>query len=320
MNSYLTIIHALSALHAGTGQGSGIIDLPVAREKATGLPYLPGSSLKGALKTACPLEFEVLVGNSGKRGIKREQIFGSEQVDSVNTSAGTIQFSDQRLLLLPVRSLAGTFAWVTSPYILLRLRRNLLDLKLIDAEALTVPQIAEKESKSALVTETKDQISCKLFAHKEKIYLEDLDLVASQDPRASAWAQWLGKQIFAGEDEWQNMLRERFCLVHDDILSFLLETATEIVARIRLEESSKTVSQGALWYEEALPAETILSGLGLTTPRSPVDNGRRGGQEELNAEELGAAFRHIANKNLQLGGKSTVGRGQCRIRAVEGAR
>ena len=41
----LLFLHALSPLHAGTGQGIGAIDLPIAREKATGIPYLPGSSL-----------------------------------------------------------------------------------------------------------------------------------------------------------------------------------------------------------------------------------------------------------------------------------
>ena len=49
----LSFVHALSPLHAGTGQGAGIIDLPIAREKATGLPYLPGSSLKGTLRARC---------------------------------------------------------------------------------------------------------------------------------------------------------------------------------------------------------------------------------------------------------------------------
>ena len=46
----LVFLHALSPLHAGTGQGIGAIDLPIAREKATGIPYLPGSSLKGVLR------------------------------------------------------------------------------------------------------------------------------------------------------------------------------------------------------------------------------------------------------------------------------
>ena len=48
----LSFVHALSPLHAGTGQGAGILDLPIAREKATGLPFLPGSSLKGTLEHA----------------------------------------------------------------------------------------------------------------------------------------------------------------------------------------------------------------------------------------------------------------------------
>ncbi|WP_298819062.1 RAMP superfamily CRISPR-associated protein [Chloroflexus sp.] len=48
--TYLYFLHALSPLHAGTGQGSGVIDLPIAREKATGIPYLPGSSVKGVLR------------------------------------------------------------------------------------------------------------------------------------------------------------------------------------------------------------------------------------------------------------------------------
>jgi len=54
MTAQLTFVHALSPLHAGIGQGAGVIDLPIAREKATGIPFLPGSSLKGALKALCP--------------------------------------------------------------------------------------------------------------------------------------------------------------------------------------------------------------------------------------------------------------------------
>ncbi len=50
MQARLLFTHALSPLHAGTGQGVGVIDLPIAREKATGLPFLPGSSVKGTLR------------------------------------------------------------------------------------------------------------------------------------------------------------------------------------------------------------------------------------------------------------------------------
>ena len=105
MNARLSFVHALSPLHAGVGQGVGIIDLPTAREKATGLPFLPGSSLKGALRARCTDKDEC------------NKVFGPEpsNIDSNENQASAVQFSDQRLLLLPIRSLAGTFAWVHLP-------------------------------------------------------------------------------------------------------------------------------------------------------------------------------------------------------------
>src|SRR5436190_24016746 len=114
MNAKLTFIHALSPLHAGTGQGVGVIDLPIAREKATNIPYLPGSSVKGSLRD----EFNPVLSDdealSRQKVTLQNQIFGPEDA----SYAGAIQFTDQTLLCLPVRSLAGTFAYVTSPYIL----------------------------------------------------------------------------------------------------------------------------------------------------------------------------------------------------------
>ena len=60
------LLHALSPLHAGTGQSVGLIDLPIARLRATNIPYVPGSSLKGVLREARrslpPEEWEALFG------------------------------------------------------------------------------------------------------------------------------------------------------------------------------------------------------------------------------------------------------------------
>ena len=307
MSSYLTFIHVLSALHAGTGQGSGIIDLPIAREKATGLPYVPGSSLKGALRTSCP---ETISPEPGKT-VKRIQLFGNEEIIDGSAAAGTIQISDQRLLLLPVRSLAGTFAWVTSPYVLRRLVRDMGEM---GHAKLEVPSIQDMHQ--ALVindpsdANAKEDVCQLLVTDEGAIYLEDLDLHAEkQGDAVRKWADWLGQQIFSDEKDWQLQLRQRLCVVHNDVFSFLLKTATEVIARIRLEEERKAVKKGGLWYEEALPTETVLSGLALVTPRSKARNG----QEELTAEDIRVAFKSLTRKNLQLGGKATVGRGQCRI-------
>ena len=115
MQAKLVLIHTLSPLHAGTGQGVGVIDLPIAREKATGIPFLPGSSIKGVFRDACPDD-------------KKVAIFGPETANA-SDHAGSAHFSDARLLLLPVRSLAGTFAWVTSPLLLRRFLRDVNDSK-----------------------------------------------------------------------------------------------------------------------------------------------------------------------------------------------
>ena len=43
------LLHALSPLHAGTGHAADVIDLPTARMKATGIPFVPGSSRRTQL-------------------------------------------------------------------------------------------------------------------------------------------------------------------------------------------------------------------------------------------------------------------------------
>jgi CRISPR-associated protein Cmr4 len=52
MNTRPFLLHALSPLHAGTGHAADVINLPIARMKATGIPFAPGSSIKGVLRDA----------------------------------------------------------------------------------------------------------------------------------------------------------------------------------------------------------------------------------------------------------------------------
>ncbi len=140
------------------------------------------------------------------------------------------------------------------------LRRLLRDMEDIQQKKLdyVVPTIDGKEE--CLVANEGSKITL------EQVYLEDLNLTAKKSPDVTNWARWIGQQAFPSDEEWQQMLIERFCLVPDDIFNFIIDTATEITARIKLREDSKTVQDGGLWYEEALPAETILSGIALATP------------------------------------------------------
>lgn len=287
MKTKILFVHTLSPLHPGTGQGVGVIDLPVAREQATGLPYLPGSSLKGVLRDRC-------------QGVSPEKcvpVFGPD-TSNADEHAGAAHFSDQRLLLLPVRSLRGTFAWVTSPYLLNRLLRDAGD-----ALPAGIPQTVPNPSEDECIV--LGEVSALIFSNdsNKKVILEDLDLsVSTQD--AKVWAEELAKQIFPANSSWQTMMAERICIVHDNVLNFLQQTALEVVARIRLQDDTKTVAQSGLWYEEALPTETVLVGIVLAAPVT-----KTGLSDDMVLETISG----LTNKTLQFGGNATVGRGLCRV-------
>ncbi len=289
----MLFLHALSPLHPGTGQSVNDIDLPIAREKATSLPYLPGSSVKGVLREACADD------------ARCDILFGpkpSSESGATELYAGMLQFADLRLLLMPIRSLRGTFAWVTSPYVLQRFSREAQAANLPVPEA--VPNVAADQctlTHASALTLKKD--------HQTSVYLEDL-LLKVAAPSLDDWADCLGEHCFK-QAAWHRFLHQRLCLVHDEVFAFLLQTATEITARIRLQSDAKTVEQGGLWYEEALPAETILSGLVLATPLA-----------KHNGCSAAAGFATLSEHSstlLQFGGNATIGRGLCNVTLAGGA-
>jgi CRISPR-associated protein Cmr4 len=285
MNAKLLFIQSLSPLHAGTGQGVGVIDQPIAREKATNIPFLPGSSIKGVFRDAYT-------------GPDKIKIFGPE-TDNAEDHASSVTFSDARLILLPVRSLAGVFAWVTSPFILQRFKRDLKDIP-FESE----PQIENiiVENKTCLVCEDSSPLIISETHHA--VVLEDIKLTAEKSPELQKWANFLSESIFPEHVDWQTSLKDRLCLVSDDVFSFLLEIGTEVTARIRIEEDRKTAAEHALWYEEALPAETILSSLAMAT------------NLQASPEQVYKAIEGLSLKTLQFGGSATVGRGLCKATLV----
>ena len=288
-NARMIFLHALSPLHAGTGQGVGVIDLPIAREKATGLPYLPGSSLKGTLRASCTDE-------------QCTKVFGKESNDISDTdnAASAAQFSDQRLLFLPLRSLTGTFAWVTCPYVLHRFLRDVRDVQIGQNTHATFNVPSINDTGRCYTAIQKSAIE----ADQQTVYLEDIDLIAEKNDEIAQWSSWIAQQVFPTEEIWRTMFIKRVCVVHDDVFNFLINTATEITARIKLKEGSKTVQDGGLWYEEALPAETILSGIILANPQNA---------SRITVKETFNVLSSLVNKTVQLGGKATVGRGMCRV-------
>lgn len=306
MTTQLYFVHALSPLHAGTGQGSGVIDLPIAREKASGLPYLPGSSVKGVLRD-----------RAGETDLTYA-LFGPK-TENASDHAGALQIADARLLLLPVRALRGTFAYVTSPYILRRFARDASDAGFTGMPGF--PALADGQ---CAITEQSKLGGIDLRRGTQAfngVVLEDLDLEphAGSQSLADQWANWLSTRVFPTDDaEWPTLLRERLCMVSDDVLRFLLTTAIEVIARNRLDDATKTVVKGALWYEEALPAESVLYGLATLTPTKQglTHYSKQNNNVNFTSKNLLAHLNAQIGRGMQFGGKATVGRGLCRVRLV----
>jgi CRISPR-associated protein Cmr4 len=289
-------LHATSPLHVGAGRGIGFVDLPITREKVTNWPYIPGSAVKGVLAD----HHGVTEDSRTKNDSWHKLAFGRADLEGEAPNSGSLVFTDALLVCLPVRSLYGTFAWCTSPIALERLKRDFTHAAKLSP--LTIPSPA---SGTLQVHVTSDPSS--VLADQEHVFFEDLDFVGVPCANADRWAKALGKSIFADET-WQKLFAERFVVVPDDVFNFLCETATQVDARVKIDDNTKTVAVGQLWYEESLPAETILAGIVWCGPVFGQQN-RQGGVSQI---DLLNKFASDAC-NLQIGGKATVGRGRVRM-------
>ncbi|MCY4589134.1 MAG: type III-B CRISPR module RAMP protein Cmr4 [Alphaproteobacteria bacterium] len=284
MQPRLFHLHTLSALHCGTGQSAEVVDLPIARARATRLPIVPGSSLRGVLRQQ--------VADSNREDEKT--LFGPLSITRNEDSfAGALAIGDGHLLALPVRCLAGIVSYVTSPFILRRYARDLgragIDTPYLPSDP------AEGEGKV-----TGDSVN----RVNGKLVLEDLDLTAREDPSLLAWARLLAEAVYDDTNS-QIDFTHRLALLPDEIMDFLAETGTEVRGRIRIDERTGTVARGALWYEEYLPSETVLWGVYALSASNRQDDKRR-------ADDLVGALPGTGTL-LQLGGHAGAGHGLVRF-------
>ena len=277
-------IYAVTPVHVGAGRGLGYIDMPIAREKVTNWPYIPGSSVKGVIADY----FGASKDNRNDKSDENKKLkaaFGTSGADN-ESAAGAIVFTDANILCMPIRSFYGTFAWITSPFCLRRMNENI---------SLNADAYIPAQSKLIGGNFNTDRHA--------KIYLEDIDITVQQSDEAANIAGRIAQSVFTNEDEWQKTFVDRFVIVDDDIFTFLCEFGTEVNAHIRIDENTGVVRDGALWYEEALPVETILTGK-IWCDKSFV--------EGISEENLIKEF-CTEERNIQIGGKASTGKGQVRF-------
>ncbi|MBL4661956.1 MAG: type III-B CRISPR module RAMP protein Cmr4 [Alcanivoracaceae bacterium] len=281
MKNTLIALHAQTSIHAGTGQNTGTIDLPIQRESHNGYPCIYGSGMKGALRSCaeqrgeqCGIDKEII-----------ESLFGPES--GGDGYAGALLISDARLLLLPVRSLTSHYRWVTCPAILQRLKQ---DAKRFDTTFdYSIPQ---PENNQAMVQKNNDSPA--------KLFLEEYCFTTKGED-FSALVTILS--AFIQYDEAETLLQNQLTIVSDNDFSHLSKNTTPVRARNVLNTDTKTSEN--LWYEETLPPETIMY-MGVS-----ADNARKKGSDMKSTDVL-AKFKSLFTKDtpwLQVGGNETVGMG-----------
>lgn len=265
--------HCITPMHVGSGSNLGVVDLPVYREIHTEFPLIPSSTIKGVLRA----RYEIEVSKE-----KAKKIFGSEEreenSEQPTLQAGEVIFTDAKILLFPVKSLKGVFVWITSPLVISRFERDTGKKLDIDFSKL-------KET-DALVSSDRPVVS-------GKVILEEFSFNAVKDENI--------KQI--KDIIKQDVDPDKIVILPDNIFKFFVKNYTEVVARIRIDQSKGTVKDGGLWYQELVPAETVYYGCMMS--RVP---------DNSSLEEISE---FINGKTLQFGGDETLGRGYTKI-IVEG--
>ena len=211
--------------------------------------------------------------------------------------AGVLSVTDARVLAFPVRSAKGVFAWISCPAALDRLQRDAsLAGKSVNWE---VPEVPVRGCVCV------EKSPC--LGSGDVAVLEELDFKRSSTGQLDTIGAWIADELIRPEfTAARSRFPKHFLLLPDDDFTHFVRHATEVTARIALDYDTKTVKTGALFYQEFLPAETILYSVILATASR---SNRPSGGDPL-SQLAGFLKRDV----LQVGGDESTGKGLCAIR------
>ena len=298
--SGLLFLHAQTAIHPGSGTALGVVDLPVQRERHTQWPVIPGSSLKGVLRDCCRQQVPGKRGRDADADPDLMTAFGPP-TDLAEKHAGALSVTDARILAFPVRSLRGVFAWVTCPAVLQRLER---DLQLAGLPPLAAIPAFKKDDQAACAA------ASPLLVDSDKLVLEEFEFTRVADARQVA--DWVADHA-VNDPGTQERVKTHLAVLSDNDFTHFVRHATEVVARVGLDYERKTVKQGALFYQEFLPAETLFYSVVFANASRREGDAKPAPQVlaylQQNLERVGA---------FQIGGDETTGKGLCLVRLCHG--
>ncbi|MEM1055743.1 MAG: type III-B CRISPR module RAMP protein Cmr4 [Bacteroidota bacterium] len=305
----LLFFHAETSVHAGSGQSFGGIDLAIQRERHTEFPMIAASGVKGASRDWFSRKYPAQGdGDDIRPHQKVAAVFGPD-TRNASAHAGAVSFTDARTLLFPVRSFRGVYAWTTCSSALARLRRDVSLLE--EAPQPGILEIASPPAGTAYGSATQCDVS-----DEGGVLLEEYAFSFQPREEIDVLATWLRENAFPGKptgdapDAYQpfrDRLASHLLVLHDDDFADFVRYATEIQARVALNEKKTTTGDGGnLFYQENLPADTVLY---AATLASRDLSGKLNGNGS--ADHMLGIIRQLDGQRIQLGGDETVGKGIC---------
>lgn len=285
MNTKLMTIFTRTPLHVGCGSSVGAVDQPVARERHTGFPVIPGSALKGVLAD------QWLDRSDPEHPVRSEEgkdIFGEDDV-SVKAKAGKVLVGDSKLLAFPVRSAKGCFAWITCPMALARFDRDTFSRFSVS--------VSDPGEGAVFVAPGSDVVLSRTVQGTEKkdVVFEEYAFSAVEDECVGKLAETFGH--LCADQVWKDLLVKKLAVVDDETFAYFAKNACEIAQHNRISDVTNTVDGTGFFNQENVPSETLFYAL-LSS-------------EDGDLLEKKFASKIRAEGILQIGADVTTGLGWC---------
>lgn len=281
MNQKVMSIFTRTPMHVGAGASVGAVDLPIIRERHTGYPVIPGSSLKGVLAALWNDKKNLTEENKRIKGSELENLFGRDD-DDKNPQAGKLLVGEAKILAFPVRSAKNAFAWCTCPMALARAKRDI-------GFSYAVPSLAEPEQ---CLAPTAMRIN-------DKVILEEYCLEFAGEVNQELTASL---QSLSDDATWKEGLANHLVVLSDEMFSYFVQNACEIAQHVKIDIDTSAAEKGALFNQENVPSETMFYALMTET---------KDGCLETLDKKLKAN-----NQILQIGADATTGLGWCTVELI----
>lgn len=308
---------AETPVHAGSGEESGFVDLPIQRERYTEFPKIESSGLKGCIREAFENSNKQIKINSQNNNVNNINIndknaigivFGPEEEEA---HAGAMTTTDTRILLFPVKSLKGVFAWITCPFVLERFKK---DLEIAGVKINDIVNTDFNNLQNTLPTQTNLLVS-------GKVVLEEFTFEVKENDKTAKLAQTLSKVIFSNKPEytfWSEKLKRDLIILPNDDFKQFVKSSTEVITRTKINNTTGTVQTGGLWTEEYLPQDTIMYSILMFSSPRVKDNSQKGVFKGNDADEEAKKVVEFFEKGLpeviQIGGNQSIGKGFVRVK------